>query len=264
MKRAIKITVLFISILLLIVLIGYKAIKDRTAVLSDIPTCINNNMPNDSILRIGIIGDSWAVNFHKLNFGNYMDSLFIASGITSETFLLYGKNGIKTKDIYRNLIYNNHVKEKLNSNMDYCIVFGGINDLHGQYGPEYYSKHIESMIIYLLNHKITPIIIEIPDTYYLEQYKLYPLWKRMSYRILSLYTNGSTNLDNINKYRAAIKHIIANHFEDKMIYIQTDTIFNLQKSLYIDNMHINQSGYILLGNLIKKEILRHYNYENCN
>lgn len=243
---------------------GYKVIKDRTAVLSVIPTYTNYNNPNDSIIKIGIIGDSWAVNSHNHNFGNYIDSLFAASGITSQTSLLYGKNGIKTKDIYQNLIYNNLVKETLNSNMDYCIVFGGINDLHGQYGPEYYSKHIESIMNYLLYHKITPIIIEIPDTYYLEQYKLYPLWKRISYKILSLYTCGNIHLNNVNKYRTAIKNIISKHFENKIIYIRTEHTINLQKKFFIDNMHINQLGYRMLANRIKKEILRHYNYENCN
>lgn len=253
MKVFIKIILLIGGLLTITFLLGYRAIENRIS-LSEYNDSIQYNVFNDSILKIGIIGDSWAVNANRYLFGKYIDSLYNLENIKSNTFYIYGLNGSKSKDIYQNLIDNQLINQH-KMKFDYCIVFAGINDLHGQYGAEFYSYHIKQIINYLLNRHITPIIIEIPNFDILEQYKLYPLWKFTLYKLLSLYTSGNIHANNIQKYRSSFENIINNkNINNSIIYIKTDSIFMGKNDLFTDYMHINHFAYKELGNLIKKEI----------
>lgn len=213
---------------------------------------------NDSILRIAIIGDSWASQASQNKLDEYMDSLLYGHSIKSKTYIK-GEPGAKTKTIYLNMFSKDSLfgtKHIIKKHPQYCIVFGGINDLHGQYGDKYYMHHLLLIINTLIHYNIKPVIIEIPFFYNQEQYKLYSYKRQVEYKILSLLTSSNIHENSILLYRNAIvKSMSSNKLTDKVIYILTDSIFKENKNLYSDNMHINRQGYDLLWKVIIQQIL---------
>lgn len=213
---------------------------------------------NDSILKIGIIGDSWASQALQYKFDEYIDSSLYCHNIKSKTYIK-GEPGAKTKGIYLNMFSEDSLfstKHIIQKHPQYCIILGGINDLHGQYGDQYYRHHLLLIIKTLLHYKIKPVIIEIPFFYNQEQYKLYSYTRQTGYRILSLLTSSDIYEPSILLYRKTIaKSISFNRLMDKVIYISTDSILKNSKNLYIDNMHINRQGYYQLGEIIIQQIL---------
>lgn len=212
---------------------------------------------NDSTIEIGIIGDSWASQALQYNLDEYIDSSLYSHHIKSKTYIK-GEPGAKTKAIYLNMFSEDSLfstKPIIKKRPQYCIVFGGINDLHGQYGDKYYMHHVLLIMQTLLYYKIKPVIIEIPFFYNQEQYKLYPYTRQIGYRILSLLTSSDIYESPLLLYRNAIeKSILSNKLTDKVIYLSTDSILKNNKNLYTDNMHINQQGYYQLGKIITQQI----------
>lgn len=213
----------------------------------------------DSLIKIGMIGDSWASFALQYQFNNYMDSLLCSHNIKSKTYIK-GAPGAKTKQIYLNIFSEDSTKSTkciLQQRLHYCIVSGGINDLHGQYGEAYYRYHLLLIIKTLLHYNIKPIILEIPYFYNQEQYKVYSFSRQTAYRILSLANSHRLQTDNLLRYRKEITQALKKEqLLDKIIYISTDSILKNNKSLYIDNMHINKEGYHLLGNRIVQQIIK--------
>lgn len=213
---------------------------------------------NDSVLKIAIIGDSWASQASQYKLDEYMDSLLYVHNIKSKTYIK-GEPGAKSKTIYLNMFSEDSIfstKYIIQKQPQYCIIFGGINDLHGQYGDEYYMHHLLLIINTLLHYNIKPIIIEIPFFYNQEQYKLYSYTKQTGYKILSLLTSSHIYENSILLYRNTIvKSLSSNKLTDKVIYISTDSILKDNKNLYADNMHINQKGYDQLGEIIIQQII---------
>lgn len=206
----------------------------------------------DSITTIGIIGDSWAYNSQVYNMDYYIDSLMKTYNHECKV-IVYGQKGAKSKDIYLSLI--NHNLNQINK-LDYCIVFSGINDLHGQYGKDFYVHHTTMIIEQLLKYKITPIIIEIPSFNNVSQYSKYPKWKQTCYKILAFYTSGNWSLNNIDIYRKEMENRIKSLLKlNNIIYIKTDSILKGNHSLYSDDMHINLAGNkALYSHIINKLI----------
>lgn len=218
--------------------------------------------PQDSLIKIGMIGDSWASFALQYQFNNYVDSLLSNHNIQSRTYIK-GYPGAKIKQIYMNMFSEDSTKSTkciLQQRLHYCIVSGGINDLHGQYGEEYYRYHLLLIIKTLLHYNIKPIILEIPYFYNQEQYKVYSFSRQTAYRILSLANSHRLQTDNLLRYREEITQALKNeHLLDKVIYISTDSILKNNKNLYIDNMHINKEGYDLLGDRIVQQIIKDMN-----
>lgn len=222
-------------------------------------TCYELNAPQDSLIRIGMIGDSWASFALQYQFDDYTDSLLYRCHIKSKTYIK-GTPGAKSGEIYLNMFSDNPshgTKFILQKRPHYCIVSSGINDLHGQYGEEYYKYHLLLIIKTLLHYNIKPVILEIPCFYQREQYKLYPFAKQTAYRVLSLINSCNIRTDNLPHYREAIVQALKKEqLFDKIIYLSTDAILKNQRDLYTDNMHISKEGYHLLGNKIVQEITR--------
>lgn len=217
-----------------------------------------NDIPHDSAtIRIGMIGDSWASIALQYGFNDYLDSLLHEQDIPSET-LIKGIPGAKTKAIYLNLFSekaSESFKYIIQHRPQYCIVSAGINDLHGQYGEEYYKHNLLLIIKALLHYDIKPIILEIPYFYNLEQYKVYGFPRRSAYRMLSLIHSCNFRMDNLLHYRKSLVEALKKEqLEDRIIYISTDSILQNKKDLYTDNMHINKEGYHLLGVAIVQQI----------
>ena len=172
-------------------------INNRIQLESKYPIQKLNISNNDNILSIGILGDSWAYNSHIYNMDIYISNLLKSNNIESK-IVIKGKKGAKSKDIYLSLVkpnYNLDFSSILNSSLDYCIIFIGINDLHGQYGKKFYTYHTSLIIDILLKNNITPILIEIPYFNNESQYEKYSIIKKICYHILSFYTNLNFKLD---------------------------------------------------------------------
>lgn len=249
-----RINIILISIILFVIVLGGAFLNNRLSITPKAIIETKRNVSEDSIIRIGILGDSWAYNSVIFNFPYYIDSLLNNKQIKSYTSLIKGLPGAKSKDIY--IWLKKNILDDPLKGYKYCILFCGLNDLHGQYGNNYYSQHTMYIIDYLLKHKVKPIIFEIPFTYHLNQYKTYPLWKRYAYTILSLITSKNVDLDNLYNYRYAIEKTIDKINNDSIIYIKTDKYIDGTQNLYLDNIHINDRGYEYLGTIIFQTILK--------
>ncbi|MBE6282256.1 MAG: SGNH/GDSL hydrolase family protein [Bacteroides sp.] len=245
----------FVLFIIIILLMGIYHIEKRISLATRNKTLYYQKIPKDTILSIGIIGDSWAYNSHTYNMELFIDSILTQNKIYSH-IVTRGKKGAKSKDLYQFLTDSNNHQHNINNQFDYCIIYIGINDLHGQYGATYYIHHTSLIINHLLKRNIKPILIEIPYFYNESQYDKYPFWKIFCYRMLSLYTNRNFDLDNLNLYRRKMEIYMNDNFiNNNIIYIKTDTILKHNPSFYTDDMHINELGYKALYTNILKEIL---------
>jgi len=217
------------------------------------------NRQHDSITRIAIIGDSWAYRAKQMGAEARIDSLFRQKGVRASTHIS-GQPGAKTSDIYQNLFSYQEpfgTRTLIEERPQYCIIFAGINDLHGQYGADYYAHHMQIILEFLIGHRITPIVIEIPAFDNESQYEKYNFTKRLCYRLLSFIKNFTFSLDNLEKYRNALECMIEEQdMLDKCIIIQTDSIFKGQIEYYDDSMHLNNKGYESLTNNIAFQLIK--------
>ncbi|MCQ2222854.1 MAG: SGNH/GDSL hydrolase family protein [Bacteroidaceae bacterium] len=227
--------------LLLLAAAAYIVISRRTSK-AEIQTyfVVPHPQRNDSLSMVAIIGDSWAFRAKDV----------IPGAFPHLSFLICGQPGAKSRDIYLNLFSDKEpwgTKSIIARRPSYCIVFAGINDVHGQYGADYYSHHMLLIIEALLHYNITPVIIDIPHFYNDVQYTKYPLYKQFAYKVLQLIHGEALVEDQIQVYHNALKNELKKHNkEHSIILIEADNVLKNNLDLFDDNMHLNDKGYILL------------------
>ena len=124
--------------------------KNRTSLLSPIDSSITISTNNeDSIIKIIIIGDSWAENAKEYKMPQILDSILNINNIACN-IIAKGQYGATSRDIYINLCTE---IEKFNYLPDIAIVSCGINDSHGQYGSNFYAYHTSLILQKLLELK---------------------------------------------------------------------------------------------------------------
>ncbi len=207
----------------------------------------------DSVLTIGLIGDSW-VTRRKLDTILHEDLL--RKGFENK-IISSGESGAKSKSIYYNLFKEN--KENFSSKFiienkpDFCVVLAGVNDAVGQMGSRYYSHHIVRIIKTLLHYNIKPVIVSLPKVGVKEVLNKMNMFKK--YRnIISAYFNNNAIVDNIESYRKKLNEtLIIEKLQDKIILIDFDSAceaFSVKSDFYYNPLHLSEKGNEKLAHLI--------------
>lgn len=226
--------------------------------------------PEDDTLRVAVIGDSWAEIHTNLS----CDTIFnlFASRISPQQPVICisrGKGGAMSKEIYHFMfsdLTEEHTWEPdrctqplIEQQPDYCVVFGGINDVIFQRSTSYYVGNLQNIFRLLLHNNIRPVVMEIPmvDAASAIDYK--PFFKREAYH-LKAFVMG-TRGNQVPLYRNALKEMLqVTGLRDSVLYISADrwnplgwrdtTIFQR------DRIHLNLEGYHRLDSCIVSEILK--------
>lgn len=226
-----------------------------------------NFQSNDSILTIGIIGDSW-VSGNKID--TFLKRILFERNINAR-IISSGQPGAKSKLIYKNLFKNS--KQKYSSKFiieykpEYCVVIAGVNDAASQIGGGYYSYHMEKIIRLLLKYDIQPIIVTLPEFGIEETIKNMNVLSR--YRnIISAYINNGGEIDNILSYRRKLFNRLNQiNLADSVIWINFDQICRDYKNdlrLYYNPSHLSKEGNKRLAQEIGTEILLFIYKKNGN
>ena len=124
---------------------------------------VQDNSKKDSILKIGIIGDSWV---GRTDLDKKMQKFFSEKGIEAD-FIALSHPGASSKEIYEDMFKekNEEFSSKfvIESKPDYCIIIAGVNDVARHIGKKYYADHMVLIINTLLHYKIKPIIVKVPN-----------------------------------------------------------------------------------------------------
>lgn len=225
------------------------------------PYKVSNQTKHDDTLRIAYIGDSWAYmhKSHNCKIAQIIeDSIHCPVSVQS-----FGICGLTSKEIYEHIFDDPDFKQFMQySKYDYCFVSAGINDTYKKMSPSYYKKSMEGIIDYLIDNRIHPIILEIPDYNIIKAYDNQKKDKKLL-RKLSMFINN-TSLDCKQGYRDALDELInEKEYKGRVSVIRykswNNDYENDLKRLYInDGMHLNEDGYSTLDSIITKTIFRHY------
>lgn len=212
---------------------------------------------DDDTIRIAYIGDSWAYG-HK-NMRCIIDSLLsnaIGSAVEVRTA---GISGLTSKNVYYGLFRNDSMKSVIEWGPAFCFVVAGINDSDRKMGVSYYKENMRLIIELLLEHHITPVILEIPSYNIKYSFKRRNRFVKMKY-LVSMFLTCS-NMDCIDEYRKAYNELI----EEKRWYNRVITIrtsdwnpngYKDKRNLYDEGqMHLNNNGYLVLDSCIVNKIL---------
>lgn len=200
----------------------------------------------DSILTIGIIGDSWVSSGRKMD--SLLQKKLLDKGIISRV-VSSGNPGAKSKLIYQNLFYDNN---KLNSSKfiieecpEYCVVIAGVNDAASQVGSGFYSYHMIMIIKTLLHYNTKPVIVELPEFGIEEATNEMNFIKKNRNILYSKITN-SGELDNIKTYRKNFqKQLAEQNLLDSIIFIGFDSVcadYSKCPDLYENTSHLSKKG----------------------
>ncbi|TSA34202.1 MAG: SGNH/GDSL hydrolase family protein [Verrucomicrobiaceae bacterium] len=158
----------------------------------------------DSHIKIAVIGDSWAA-------GQKLDSALSAAlkkhGLSAEV-VSYGHPGGKSRDVLEDLTDKTRSLPFLeDKDIDFFIVFAGVNDSKGHDGPDFYKHHMDALISLIDSYGAVPVIIDIPE-YAIELDKppsIQHAAKRMASKVL--FDSGVN--DNRNEYRKALRELLS-------------------------------------------------------
>ncbi|MBO5058164.1 MAG: SGNH/GDSL hydrolase family protein [Prevotella sp.] len=237
---------------------GYHKFSLRVEKINPYPLTNIHHSHNDTIKKIVIIGDSWGDWADKFNVPDFIDSLMLENGVQTRT-MAKGEHGATSKTIYKNMHAGNQnansTQALMEDNPQYAVLFCGINDSHGQYGKGFYAYHTTLIIQEMLHRKIKPVVLELPYYDIKSQYEhYYGFTRRCAYTTLALLTDHTIDVNNIDRYRAALKeHLSEKKIDDKIIWISADSLS--KQECYGNNMHLNIYGYECLANIIVENIL---------
>lgn len=217
----------------------------------------------DTILTIAIIGDSWVTD-------NKLDNLLLLylsqNGLKSK-IISSGHSGAKSKQVYQNLFKDNSKEHSskfiIENKPEYCIVIVGVNDAINHLGSNFYSYHMIQIIKTLLNYKIKPVIVSLPEFGLKETIKSLNYFKK-NRNIISAYFNNDI-LDTIKAYRQALdKRIESERLEDSIIKIDFDKVcedYNKYYGLYSNPIHLSDKGYEKLALIIADKLTNNINIQ---
>lgn len=223
-------------------------------------------MHNDDTIRISYIGDSWIEGY--LNVDCVVDSL--VSNVVNRPVVVRkaGISGLTSKYIYNCIFMNESFREVIEWGPKFCFVVAGINDSDRKMGAGYYKENMKLIIDLLLDHNITPIILEIPSYNIEFSYERRNRQVKMQYLLSMLLT--WSRMDCINEYRDAYNSLLYEHkWEDKVITIRNDDWNPLgykdNRNLYDEGqMHLNEKGYFVLDSCIATKIVMQLTDWPCN
>jgi len=206
---------------------------------------------DDDTLRLAIIGDSWAFLHHDIDASlaqSLSDSINRPVNVSS-----YGLCGQTSKEVYRSMFEDEHLRQLLESGPDYCFVSVGINDTYKKTGAAYYAHHTWLILHFLLQNGIIPILMEIPN-YDIRYAYEHQTTLRKLLRQFSMLVTGS-RLDCREEYRQTLRSTLKSKKNCLQIILPSHRIFNTS-SFLSDGMHLNAQGYSQLDSCIISEIIK--------
>lgn len=210
----------------------------------------------DDTIRIAYIGDSWAARHSRMP--KVLDSLL--SSVTGKDVIVRdaGISGLNSKDIYYSIFYDDDVRSAIEWGPDFCFVSAGINDTDHKVGSTCYKENMRLIIKTLLQHRITPVILEIPH------YDIsYVFWHRswiVQFRAVRSMLWTLSSLNCIDAYTRSYNELLAEqHWQQCVITIRRDDWnpegYKDARNLYVeDRMHLNEKGYYTLDSCIAVKI----------
>jgi hypothetical protein len=252
--------------LILSVLMATVYFYKRFSLSKDLPFYPINKLKN-SMLTIGIIGDSWA-NGEKLNpyLHNYLLEQELPNKIISS-----GHSGAKTKVIYQNLFKNEDEKYSskfiVENSPDFCIVLAGTNDAITQMGPNYYSSHLIKIIKLLLHYNIMPVVVTVPRVGIQTLHKHTTLIKKCR-NLLSVLLNNKCSIENIDSYRKKLmEKLEIEELKNSILVIDFDKAcekYKKDSDLYLNSSHLSNKGHKKLAEFVGKEIISNLNSKSIS
>lgn len=212
----------------------------------------------NDVLRIGIIGDSWAAG---ITIDTIIRDEFKKRGINTEV-IAFGQPEAKTKEIYDNLYANPgqpySSSEILHHNLDYCIILAGTSDAEGEMGAKFYAYYCSLIISDLARNNIEPVFVTMPEFGFKEETDSLDILKKVRNELASLLIdNGSTH--NLDGYRKQANEMLkSTHLKDSTIVVPFNLVcddYEKHKILYRNTGHLSTVGKQKLGRLIVEYIL---------
>lgn len=220
--------------------------------------------PNkDDIIRVAIIGDSWAYlhKSHKCIISNLINKINKQEVQVRD----YGICGLTSKGLYYGFFYNDSIKNIIRWNPDYCIVFIGVNDTDQKIGKFYYKKNMKLILDFLIERHIVPIIMDIPK--YGIEYSYYnsSLKERIRRRISMFFTDSDINC--ISDYNNELQDVLMKYNIGHDVFVIRADDWNSKgyhdlSGIYTsDLMHINEKGYAILDSCFANAIVNREDHE---
>jgi lysophospholipase L1-like esterase len=205
----------------------------------------------DSHIKIAVIGDSWAA-------GQKLDAALSAAldmhGLPAE-IVSYGQPGGKSRDILDGLTDKTRSQPLLeDKDIDFFVVFAGVNDSKGHDGPDFYKHHMGTLISLISSHGAIPVIIDIPD--YAISLDKPPTIQRAAKRIASKVLFDSNSNDNREEYRKALRELRSSG--NQFILIPADQLpsYVENQEMWRDPIHLNENGYFAISKVIADALLK--------
>jgi lysophospholipase L1-like esterase len=223
------------------------------------------NTDKDPILKIAVLGDSWA-NGKKLD--PILHQVLTENGFENK-IISSGQSGAKSSLIYYNLFKDTDEKYSsrfiIENRPDYCVLLAGINDAVGQVGGRYYSHHMVKIIKTLLHYNIKPVIVSLPKVgikAFLNRTSFFKKYRN----IVSAYLNNNGIIDNIESYRKKMNELLNNEkLRDKIILVDFDSAcegFTVNPGLYSNPIHLSKEGIEKLGLVVADALIKELKLNN--
>lgn len=259
-----KIRLIGISLILILVLSFSWYIINRYSYSKEL-TYYSVKTDTDTLLTIGIIGDSWVAE-------ERLDStlhIYLLENDIKCKILSSGHPGAKSKLIYQNLFKDsseeNSSKFIIENNPDYCIVIAGVNDAAGQIGGHFYSYHLKKIVKTLLHYKSKPIIVSLPEFGINETIDNMDVFSK-NRSIISAYFNNNGEIDNIRTYRKLFNNELkSENQEDSIILIDFDKAcadYHECPDFYANPSHLSVKGDEILCQIITNELINYINTQS--
>lgn len=220
---------------------------------------VQDSSRKDSILKIGIIGDSWV---KRTDLDKKMQKFFSEKGIEAG-FIALSHPGGTSKEIYEDMFKekNEEFSSKfvIESKPDYCIIIAGVNDVARHIGKKYYADHMILIINTLLHYKIKPIVVEVPNFGVEDVQKYKNVFSRCTNAVSEAIDGGEVNDNNVSAYRETLnEELKKNDLLDKIILFDSDKInkdYKNNKNLFTDPLHLNEQGYEVFIKALSEDII---------
>ena len=220
---------------------------------------VQDSSRKDSILKIGIIGDSWV---KRTDLDKKMQKFFSEKGIEAG-FIALSHPGGTSKEIYEDMFKekNEEFSSKfvIESKPDYCIIIAGVNDVARHIGKKYYADHMILIINTLLHYKIKPIVVEVPNFGVEDVQKYKNVFSRCTNAVSEAIDGGEVNDNNVSAYTETLnEELKKNDLLDKIILFDSDKInkdYKNNKNLFTDPLHLNEQGYEVFIKALSEDII---------
>ena len=220
---------------------------------------VQDNSKKDSILKIGIIGDSWV---GRTDLDKKMQKFFSEKGIEAE-FIALSHPGASSKEIYEDMFREKNeefsLKFVIESKPDYCIIIAGVNDVARHIGKKNYADHMVLIINTLQHYKIKPIVVEVPNFGVEDAQKYKNIFSKYTNIVSEAINGDEVNDNNVSTYRETFnKELRENDLLDKITLFDSDKInkdYKNNKNLFTDPLHLNEQGYEVFIKALSEDII---------